>query len=242
MEVYRNENPNGFIEIKNTWLVTNRHVIIHRYKNVEVIPDSFTFNLRKIVNNDILKWDPITIYREELLDRLKVHRDKHVDIGIVRVSDLVNSRIASNKELKYVDPFGVSKLNMVGNNNINVEVTDDVIIIGYPKGYYDEFNLYPIVKSGIVSSGWGLYFDGQPYFLIDAKLFPGSSGSIVFSKPTNTTVVNGKMMYSRDKQFAFLGIYSSDRQDPNGMYDYNIGKVWYAHLIEDIIRNGESWN
>ena len=31
-------------------------------------------------------------------------------------------------------------------------------------------------------------FDGKPIFLIDAKLFPGSSGSIVITKPTASPV------------------------------------------------------
>jgi len=32
------------------------------------------------------------------------------------------------------------------------EVGDDVLIIGYPYGFYDYENKYPIVKSGIIST------------------------------------------------------------------------------------------
>jgi hypothetical protein len=68
---------------------------------------------------------------------------------------------------------------LAGSNKIKVEVSDGVLVIGYPNGYYDEVNLFPIVKSGIVASMWGRNFKGEPCFLIDSRLFPGSSGSLV---------------------------------------------------------------
>ena len=118
-------------------------------------------------------------------------------------------------------------------------------IIGYPRGYYDTFNQYPIVKSGNIASGWSLKFDNKPYFLIDAKLFPGSSGSLVVSKPTNIALINGRISHSLEKQHAFLGVYSGEpyKEDHPIESDditiirrlgYNIGIVWYGNLIEEI--------
>ena len=97
-----------------------------------------------------------------------------------------------------------------GKNNIEVEASSDVLIAGYPKGFYDHINLFPIVKSGIIASRWGAGFQGQPYFLIDAKLFPGSSGSVVISKPIDLVVKDGQVMLASEKQFAFLGVYSGE--------------------------------
>ena len=45
---------------------------------------------------------------------------------------------------------GVSKENLPGHNNIFVEVADDIVVIGYPRSFYDKTNLYPIVKAGII--------------------------------------------------------------------------------------------
>lgn len=53
-----------------------------------------------------------------------------------------------------------------------------------------------------------MHFEGNPYFLIDAKLFPGSSGSLVISKPTDTVMKDGDMLYSEEKQFSLLGVFS----------------------------------
>ena len=76
-----------------------------------------------------------------------------------------------------------------------MEVFDDYLVIGYPRMFYDKVNLFPIVKSGIIASKWQGMLNGKPYFLIDAKLFPGSSGSIVISKPIGTVIENGKFMW-----------------------------------------------
>jgi hypothetical protein len=87
------------------------------------------------------------------------------------------------------------------------EVSDDVIVIGHPKGYYDEINKYPIVKGGIISSSFSTPFENNRYFPINARLFEGSSGSLVLSKPINFKISpEGRLLFSREgKQFAFFG-------------------------------------
>ena len=61
----------------------------------------------------------------------------------------------------------------------------------YPLGqYYDDvFNLQ-VVRNGTVASAYPMRFRGQPYFLIDARLHEGTSGSPVNSSsvPTMPTV------------------------------------------------------
>ena len=132
---------------------------------------------------------------------------------------------------------------------IDVEVCDDAVTIGYPKGFYDTLNLFTIVKSGIIASRWGANFNGLPYVLIYAKLFPGSSGSLVISKPTNQLISNNKLFTSTEKQFAFLGVYSGEpfRQSTPIEFDdftivrkdgFNLGVVWYSYLIPEILNTG----
>jgi hypothetical protein len=48
----------GWHEVLGTWLVTNRHVVFIKIKTQdgkieEVLPDSFTFNLREVVDDKI---------------------------------------------------------------------------------------------------------------------------------------------------------------------------------------------
>ena len=66
------------------------------------------------------------------------------------------------------------------------------------------------MKSGIIASAWGYNFNGLPIFQIDAQLFPGSSGGLVISKPTNIAMIDGNLKYNKIKQFVFLGVYSGE--------------------------------
>jgi hypothetical protein len=54
-----------------------------------------------------------------------------------------------------------------------------IVFVGYPYGMHDEINLLPIARRGFTASPYVVDFDGLPFFLIDANVFPGSSGSPV---------------------------------------------------------------
>ena len=202
--------------------------------------------MRKIEAN-FLRWEAITLSADELHARTKVHPNADVDVAIIEVGDLLTGKIKEGG--KFLQWYAVHPDNFAGLNNIDIQASDDVLVIGYPRGFYDQANLYPIVKAGIIASRWGAHFGGKPYFLIDAKLFPGSSGSIVISKPIDFIVKDGQMLHSKEKQFAFLRVYSGEpvrHEKPIELDDmvilqklgYNVGIVWYAELIEEIIKGG----
>ncbi len=237
--------------VDRVWLVTNRHVVLPRFGGQEQLPDSFTFHLRRLAADGRIEWDPVVLDQQELLIRLKLHPDPTVDVATVEVLDLLKDRINSGGD--YLQWYGVSEDQFPGKNNIAVEVADDATVVGYPRGYYDEYNVFPIVKSGIIASRWGAYFNGQPYFLIDAKLFPGSSGSIVITKPKDIVVAGGQVMYAEEKQFAFLGIFSGEpfqQQTPIELDDmtiirkqgFNLGIVWYGDLVKAATTGGVPYN
>lgn len=234
--------------VESIWIVTNRHILLPKIDEKEIIPDSFTFNLRKIVNHGVV-WEPVILNATELRKRARLHTDPQVDVAMIRVDDLLKDRLGTGNE--YMQWSAVSEEDLPGNNNIHVEVADDVVIIGYPKGFYDEKNVFPIVKSGIVASRWGLNFNDLPVFLIDAKLFPGSSGSLVITKPIDSVVVDGTPMYAKEKQFGFLGVYSGEpfiTREPIELDDmtiirkdgFNVGIVWYGQLVVDIAKQGKT--
>lgn len=86
----------------------------------------------------------------------------------------------------------------------------------------------------------------NPFFLIDSKLFPGSSGSVVLTKPQYVAVIDGNLMYNKEGSYVFLGIYSGEpiRQNaPIELEDmtiikkdsYNVGNVWYSTLNVEIL-------
>jgi len=202
-------SPNVF-DIKEIWLVTNRHVILEPgLDNVEKVPDELNFKFRRITNNSSFVWEDIKIMHDEILERTRIPPNKMYDVAAIRMLDLLVDRIkVAPENVRYVAPFGVTKNRLPSNDPRGVEVGDEVLIIGYPHRNYDKVNLYPIVKFGIVSSGWGLNFDGFPYFLVDSRLYHGSSGSLVITKPRELAVIDGRLKHNPNKTFQFLGVYS----------------------------------
>lgn len=163
-------------------------------------------------------------------------------MAVIRIGYLLHKKLFEKPYKNYMSFYSVTNTHFPKkeNDKFFIEVGDDVLIIGYPYGYYDSVNLYPIVKSGMIASSLYNSFEGQPCFLIDAKLFPGSSGSLVVSKPQMFRIINGEPKYAKVKQIEFLGIYSADAYTKHkGKYiSFNVGKVWKWYVIDYIIRNG----
>ena len=236
--------------VKGLYLITNRHILLIKDENGnEQIPDTFTFYLRQLTGNKI-EWFPVKLDSNDLKQRAKVHVDKRIDIAAISILDLV-TKFISDPNNRLANWTAVNENELPSKNKIHIEVSDEAIVLGYPKGFYDRMNLFPIVKSGIIASRWGANFSGNPYFLIDSKLFPGSSGSLVISRPINHVIENGKQFYSKEKKFAFLGVYSGEpyfESNPIEFDDFtitrkegfNVGIVWYSYLVVDIVKNGIS--
>ena len=152
------------------------------------------------------------------------------------------------KDENIILPYHLSEYNLPENQPLKIEVSDDILVASYPRGFYDYDNKFPIVKSGIIASAWGKNFWGDELFEIDAQLFPGSSGGLVISKPKNIAIIDGKLKYSANKQFVFLGVYSGeyiwkdtvkiDNTDYEVDKSYGLGNVWYSYLVPQILSSG----
>lgn len=247
------ESKGAWHKIEEVWLITNRHVVLRKKKldngsEEELIPDSFTFCIREVIGNKI-EWVPISLSKDDLLKRMKLHQDKSVDVIAVPIEDLQTKLILKDKNRKFIIAGDLSNNNLPSENPQTIEATSDVVVCSYPYDFYDKENKFPIIKSGIVASAWGSNFNGRPVFLIDAQLFPGSSGGLVLSKPVDLALMNGKIMTAKDKQYVFLGIYSSQYshvvKNEDGVEhkeSFGLGIVWYSYLIPYIINNGISYS
>ena len=248
-------NSDGHWErLDKFWLVTNRHVVVENVDGIDYLPELFTFNLRK-TNNDSIEWFPINLSTEDLVNTTLFHDNSTVDIAVIDVSDCIKEAINVNGTPRkdIVIPTTLTQDNLPNKQPITIEVTSDVIVASYPKGFYDKKNKFPIIKSGIIASGWNLHFNGEPIFQIDAQLFPGSSGGLVISKPTNITVHNGQALYHKGgKQFVLLGVYSGEYtwtdyidigfSELEQKRSFGLGNVWYSYLITEIINEGIKYN
>ena len=98
-----------------------------------------------------------------------------------------------NDEKKYKPPVGdiyvkyLTEDYILNENDLaNISHIEDVTIVGYPDGLSDTKNNLPLVRRGITASSLHYDFNGSSTFLIDAAIFPGSSGSPVYLYNTGT--------------------------------------------------------
>lgn len=250
-----NKSGPQWYKLDKFWLVTNRHVVLPIIEGIECVPDKFTFCIRENING-LVHWKSISLSQAQLLCALKLHNQNEIDVALIDISPYIQEitdEIVKNPGAQNIYlPTTLSNTNLPENQPLSIDVTSDVIVASYPKGFYDKRNKFPIVKSGIIASAWGLHFNGLPIFQIDAQLFPGSSGGLVISKPTNIAMIDGSLKYSQTKQFVFLGVYSGEfkwYEDINigGNIvkmgnSYGLGNVWYSYLIPQIISDGVDYH
>lgn len=241
---------NGWRTVDDIWLITNKHVVFDNHESTSLIfPESLTFALREVINNKI-EWFFIELDKEEIKKRIKTHQDPITDVVAIRVDDIIiETQQKFEKEKRALVSFGnITNLNLPNNSPINIEVTSDIIVASYPMLFYDTYNKFPIIKSGIIASMWGGNFNGNRCFLIDSQLFSGSSGGLVISQPTNFAMIKGMPSHSPEKQYVLLGVYSGQyhrevqrQSKDNALHDadssFGLGIVWYSNLIPEIINS-----
>ncbi len=197
-----NKSGPQWYRVDKFWLVTNRHVVLTEIDGVEYIPDRFDFFIRENING-LIQWKPISLTRAQLLSSLKLHKQNEIDVALVEISPYIQEiidEISGKPEIQNIYlPSALSNTNLPENQPLSIDVTSDIIVASYPQGFYDKLNKFPIVKSGIIASAWGYNFNGLPIFQIDAQLFPGSSGGLVISKPTNIAMIDGNLKYNKIK-------------------------------------------
>lgn len=82
--------------VESMWLVTNRHVALlvddeDALEPIESLPEAILFWHRETIKNHIVISD-YAIERKELRQRLFVHRNRGIDLAIIRVDDLIYQR------------------------------------------------------------------------------------------------------------------------------------------------------
>lgn len=88
----------------------------------------------------------------------------------------------------------------------------EVLFVGYPIGLYDQRNNLPVLRSGRIATMPKVDFEGRPEFLIDAHVYPGSSGSPVFVVLDNRYQFAGILGRSFTRKVPVESIPVADRQ------------------------------
>lgn len=132
-----------------------------------------------------------------------MHPDPEVDLAIVPMRPLEQAARDQGVELYYhvID----TRLAPDTATLRALDALEEVLFVGYPSGVWDQVNLMPILRRGTTATPMALDFEGRAEFLIDAAVYPGSSGSPVFIYQPDTLRPNPGM----GRKFLFAGVVAA---------------------------------
>ena len=154
---------------KGAFLVTNKH-IIGESKSGSV--------LLTVMEEDGTRHPETFEIGEDVWTHWCSHPDVDVDVCVLPFSLYLNTL---PDEIPKIDYYWFnSRLAPSEETSLDIGLIEDVLFIGYPNGLYDSANNLPLARRGVTATPCTVDYDDKPLFLIDASVFPGSSGSPVF--------------------------------------------------------------
>ena len=199
------------------FFVTSRHVLIdqpsrHFPNRIEIELHTDAQNLTQSVALSVLLYhDGMSVWHEG--------RDAGGEIDVA-VIELQRSALPPSVLLRC---FGPEHLQ---GSLQEVEVGNSLLIVGFPLGFHDTLHHLPVVRQATIASSFGLRFQGQGYFLTDARTHRGTSGAPVVMRDAGG-----------DPQLPWklLGVHSM-RMDMSGrdrQQDESLGLncAWYADIL-----------
>lgn len=107
-----------------------------------------------------------------------------------------------------------------------VEVGASLLVVGFPLGFHDTVHHLPVVRQAVIASAFGIRFQGQGYFLTDARTHRGTSGAPVVMRDAGSSAA---------LPWKLLGIHSSriDMGTRDAKEDESLGlnAAWYAAIL-----------
>lgn len=156
-------------EASGVFLISNRHVFGNPADSISL---SFTKRKPNELKPDI--GNVFSITQKNFTAGFTGHPNPQVDLACVNIPNFGTPDLGL-----YFRHY--SEKNFSNLTEQNLIVGSEVMFIGYPDNRYDQINNVPIIRKGCIASAPKLDFNGKKQFLIDAQVFPGSSGSPVFA-------------------------------------------------------------
>jgi len=207
------------------YLVTNRHVLIDRPSGhlpdrleIEVHADAANLTHAAVLS--------VLLYRD---GQAVWHqgRDASGDIDVA-VIELDRAALPQAVELRCFTPAHLQ------HSLQEVRVGTPLLVVGFPLGFHDTLHHLPVVRQAVIASSFGLRFQGQGYFLTDARTHRGTSGApVVMQHDAGDPALPWKL----------LGVHSA-RMDMGGRdlrLDESLGLncAWYADILLTLTASSE---
>ena len=104
-----------------------------------------------------------------------------------------------------------------------------MLVVGFPLGFHDTLHHLPVVRQAAVASSFGVRFQGQGYFLTDARTHRGTSGAPVVMRAAaarrDDDVLPWKLL---GVHAARMDMRTRDRQQDESL---GLNCAWYADIL-----------
>ncbi len=115
-----------------------------------------------------------------------------------------------------------------GGGKGGVDVGSSLLIVGFPLGFHDTLHHLPVVRQAVLATAFGLRFQGEGYFLTDARTHRGTSGAPVVMRDTTASA-------DASLPWKLLGVHSGrlDMSTRDKVQDESLGLniAWYADIL-----------
>jgi S1-C subfamily serine protease len=200
------------------FLVTSRHVVIDKpsqhfpsHLQIEVHTDAVNLTLAVALSLPLYR-DGKSIWRDG--------KDSGGDIDVA-VLEIDRSVMPKTAAVQFFTPAHLQA------SLDEIEVGSSLLVVGYPLGFHDVVHHLPVVRQAAIASSFGLRFQGQGYFLTDARTHRGTSGAAVVMRARGDA---GKTL-----PWKLLGVHSSrlDMRTRDVKVDESLGLncAWYADIL-----------
>ncbi|MGB3622447.1 trypsin-like peptidase domain-containing protein [Ketobacter sp. MCCC 1A13808] len=203
------------------YLVTCRHVVVdeksHHY------PDRIELDFHT---------DPENLVTTTALSILLYHKSDAIWVeakdskGVVDIVAIEVDRKALPKSTLY-SAFSPTHLQLPEQR---VEVGTPLMVVGYPLGFHDWLHHMAVVRHAIVSSSFGLRFQGMGYFMTDARMHRGSSGApvVMRSRDAGSEALGELPWKLLGVHSARLDVGSRDQREDEAL---GLNCAWYADIL-----------
>jgi S1-C subfamily serine protease len=198
------------------FLVTSRHVLIDKPTNhypnrIEIELHTDANNLTRSIGLSVL------LYQD---GRSVWHQGKddagEIDVAVI---ELDRKALPAAVDIECFTPAHLQR------SLDEVEVGSSLLVVGFPLGFHDTLHHLPVVRHAAIASSFGLRFQGQGFFLTDARTHRGTSGAPVVLRSTEAGNLPWKL----------LGVHSSrmDMGSRDLQLDESLGLncAWYADIL-----------
>ncbi|MCM5680662.1 serine protease [Schlegelella sp. S2-27] len=212
----------GFFFERDTrlYLVTSGHVLLdakngHHPDRLEIELHTNTFNLTLTTAFSIL------LYRDgKSIWRQGSDTGGAVDVAVI---ELERGALPERCALHAFTPGHLQA------SLADIEIGSPLLVVGFPLGFHDTLHHLPVVRLACVASSFGVRFQGQGYFLTDARTHRGTSGAPVLMRDPTPGSARAALPWK------LLGIHSSrvDMGDRDRAQDEALGLncAWYADIL-----------